>query len=175
MPADRVQPTAQTVEELIDRFDLVRKVRQQHGIQLLIGAVLTALTIGYNVVTPPLKAPDTPWVPAPASVSVAVLFLIGGVVWVAVMGRLAQRRRAQPPLAVREHALRLIETTGQTTRTLLHWATAGQLLLCLGTLARIKLGDFPSDAMLWAGMVPTLILLVHGLCAAPTRERVLRR
>ena len=163
-------PFDDQVAFLIDRFKLVQKLRLLHWQQVCLGAVVALAAVAYNVVTPPAEPQVTPTL----TLSVAVLFLVvgGGLVWWRIES--ARRYLAEPAPTPRERALRLAESATRIGNAWLSWATAGNLLLGLGTLARLKFSLTPEALVLWVALLPTIGLLSHGVINIPSRKRLLQ-
>jgi hypothetical protein len=157
------------VAAYIDTFRVVEKLRLQHWQRLSLGVFVAVAAALYNVVTPPAEALVGPAV----SVPLAVCFLLGGAFLVRVRLQACARAARVPASTPRDQALRLAESVSRAGNAWLTWANLGHLLLGLGTLARLKFSWSVDAFVLWAGLVPTVALLVQGLLWPPTRERVL--
>ncbi len=151
---------------LIDRFALVPRLRRQALLQAVIGVVVALAAVGYNLVTPPARAAVPGWV------AVAIAAIFGPVCLVTVRLTLLRSRRLLQETAAnaRERVVRLAEVIALPPSLWLRWATAGHLLVGLATLARIRFSDGLPSVVLWAGLVPTVGLVVAVIRGFPTRK-----
>lgn len=157
------------VADLIDRFRVVQKLRRLHLQQVGLGLFTTVATIAYNLVTPPAAQE----ISTAVAMSCGALFVLLGaaMVWIRVEG--CRRRMTAPAPTPRERALRLAEGTSRIGSAWLMWTTMGNLVLGLGTVARLRLGAEPESLLLWFSLLPAVGLVLHGVANVPTRERLL--
>lgn len=157
------------VADLVDRFRLVQKLRLLHWQQVSLGLFVTMAAMAYNLVTPRAQAQIT----AATAITAGVLFMLFGaaMVWIRVEG--CRRRMAAPAPTPRERALRLAEGTSRIGSAWLTWTTMGNLVLGLGTVARLRLSWEPEALLLWFSLLPAIGLVLHGIANVPTRERLL--
>ena len=164
MPVDPQLPI------LIDRLALVRKLRIQHGQQVVLGLFVAAAGIAYNFVTPPAAQQIPTW----SAVAATLLFLLGGSGWILRQAQRTHARLREPVASSRERAVRLAEAWGIAGNAWLTWTIAGTLLIALATLARIGFRSGLAAWPLWCGLLPALGLVVHAVTAIPSRERLLQ-
>ena len=171
VPSSAASPawSADEVAALVDRFNLVGKLRRQRTMQSVLGVGVGTATVAYNLITPPAE----PLVPAWLALTVAVLFIIGGAVALRRLERQSLARLAIPVTTARERATRLAEACGRPGGLWLNWATVGHVVVALATLARLRFDWPPGGVLLVSALLPTVGLVIDWALRPPTRQRLL--
>ena len=155
---------------LIDRFQVVAKMRLLHWQRVTLGMFGAFAATSYNL----WHKPIAPWMTAFSGAMLGVSFILIGAVLLWVRSESARRAVHQSTALPRDQILLAVECIGRISNAWLLWAAAGHVLICLATLVRARLVVAPESIVLWLALTPTFGLLVYSLLFIPTRERLIQ-
>jgi hypothetical protein len=164
-------PTAGDFGVFIDRYHPDLKLRRLHFARLILGVGGASLAVIYNFLRlDPRSAQEAV---VEVATIIAGLHVFGCLVTllVARWRFLADFHRHTEDL--RERAWQVAQYIQRRGAVLLVLAATGDALIVIGTHFRLHLFAPDGDVLLLM-LIPTALLLVHGLCEIPTRERLLR-
>ncbi len=165
-------PTAFTTEQLsalIERFQLVEKLRLMHWQRITLGGFGALASLTYNLWHKPL----TPWLSLEGGELFGVLYLAIGAVLLWIRFTTCDRQLGKPADSARERAVLLAEVSGRFGNAWLAWAAAGHVLVCVLTLLRVHVSLDFAALPLWLALTPTVGLLAYGALEVPSRARLL--
>lgn len=155
--------------DLIDRFQLIPKLRLLHWQRVSLGGFGALAALSYNLWHKPVE----PWLSLVGATVLGGVYLVAGAIALWVRMETCRRALEQPAANTREQVLRAAESLSRVGNAWLLWAAIGHALICIATFLRARLLVPPESIVLWFAVLPTIGQVAHGLCRAPTRERLL--
>ena len=170
-PAPSKPPTAEEFSVFVDRYHPDLTLRKLHFARLILGLGGASLAVAYNVLR--LDPRGAQELVVQVATIIAGLHVLGCLVTLFVARRrfLADFHRHTD--ALRERALQVAQFIQRRGAVLLVLAATGDALSVIGTHFRLHLFAADGDVLL-VTLIPTALLLAHGLSEIPTRERLLR-
>lgn len=153
---------------LIDRFQVVAKMRMFHWQRVTLGVFGALVATSYNL----WHHSVAPWMTASTGAIIGGIFVLlgAGLLWIRseTARRAVHRSSAQP----RDQILQAVECIERISNAWLLWAAAGHVLICIATILRARWLVPPESNVLWLAMTPTFGLIAYGFLFVPTRERL---
>ena len=155
---------------LVDRFQVVTKLRWLHWQGLTLGVSGGLLAVSYNL----WHAPVAPWLSTTAAALSGGLFIGLGALLLWIRSDTARRALHVSKAPPRERILQAVACITRINNAWLLWAAVGHVVVIGATVLHARL-MVPAGAMLlWLALLPTFGLIVYGLWYVPTRERLMR-
>ena len=163
-------PDPEVLVRLIDRFQVVAKMRMFHWQRVTLGVFGAFAATSYNL----WHKPITPWMTASTGAMIGGAFVVigAGLLW--VRSETARRAVHRSTAIPRDQILQAVECIGRISNAWLVWAAAGHVLVCLATILRARLLVPPESNVLWLALTPTVGLIAYGVLFVPTRERLVQ-
>lgn len=154
---------------LVDRFQVVAKLRLFHWQRLTLGVFGALMVISYNV----WHAPVTPWLSPVSGMAIGGLFIGLGAALLWIRSETARRALHASKGPPRERILQAVACIGQISNAWLLWAATGHVLVGVATLLRARLTVPAGSQLLWLALLPTVGLIGYGVFCIPTRARLM--
>jgi hypothetical protein len=155
----------------LDRHQTDVALRKLHFLRLVIGMIGASAVIAYNALR--ITPPGAEAIVTQVATVVATAYVLACLTTLVLMRRrfVADLRRQAESL--RERVWQVANFSHRQGNILLLLAATGQAVVLLGTEFKLRL--FGADgAVLSICLIPSLLLLVHGLGDIPTRHRLQR-
>jgi hypothetical protein len=155
----------------LERYRTDVALRQLHLVRVAMGVFWALAVVAYNHFR--IAAPGAEAVVTRVATMVCAAHVLACLVTFIIARRrlLADLRREAPTL--RERAWQVANFVQRRGNTLLMLAFTGQVLVLLGTEFKLRLFGADGEVLLVA-LIPTLLLMAHGIGEIPTRERLCR-
>jgi hypothetical protein len=155
----------------LERYHTDVALRQLHFLRVMMGSFFAVLVVAWNYFRLAGQVADGR-VSRIAEV-VCALHVLACLVTLLVTQRKFINEFSRDVASLRERAWQVAQFVHRRGNILLLLAFTGQVLVLLGTLFRLHLFATDGEVLLIA-LVPTALLVVHGLGEIPTRHRLCR-
>jgi len=161
----------EAVAAFIASHGVDRRLLRHHRMRLLLGLGATVLVVFYNLLhTHATNAMDLRLATARMLVGIHLACCL--VALLACTWRLNRQLHAQPG-SLRDQVWRVASFSHRWGNLLLFLSATGHGVLILGTLLGLNLAA-PDGSILILTLVPTMLVVIHGLFEAPTAARLVR-
>lgn len=168
-PPGIATPATVAVTVLVDRFQVVAKLRMFHWQRLTLGIFGALVVISYNL----WHAPVTPWLSPACGTALGGLFIGLGAALLWIRSETARRSLHDSEEPPRERILQTVACIGQISNAWLLWSAVGHVLVGVATLLRARLMVPAGSQVLWLALLPTAGLIAYGIFCIPTRARLI--
>ncbi len=155
----------------LERYHTDVALRQLHYLRVMMGSFFAVLVVAWNYFRLAGQVADER-VSRIAEVACA-LHVLACLITLLVTQRKFIGEFSRDVASLRERAWQVAHFVHRRGNMLLLLAFTGQVLVLIGTLFRLRLFASEGEVLLIA-LVPTALLVVHGLIEIPTRHRLCR-
>ncbi len=155
----------------LERYHTDVALRQLHYLRVMMGCFFAVLVVAWNNFR--LIGQVTDLRVSRIAEVVCALHVLACLVTLVLTRRRFGNELARQAASLRERAWQVAHFVHRRSNILLLLAFSGQVLVLVGTLFRLHLFATDGEVLLIA-LVPTALLVVHGLGEIPTRDRLCR-
>ncbi len=168
---DAPVPTTADFSSFVERYHTDVALRKMHFARLLLGIGGAALAIVYNWLR--LDPRGAQEVVIQVATIIAGLHVFGCLITLFIARRRFLADFQRQTLALRDRVWQVAQFLQRRGAVLLILAASGDMLIVIGTHFRLHIFAPDGDVLLLT-LIPTALLLAHGIAEIPTRDRLER-
>lgn len=170
MPSDMPSGTEEFAA-FVERYHTDVPLRKMHFARLFLGLGVACLVMVFNYFRLGERGADE--VVTQVATVVCGLHVVGCLVALILARRKFLADVRQQATTLRDRVWQIANFVQRRGYVLLVLAATGHVLVVIGTEFRLRMFASDGDVML-VMLIPTLLLVIHGLSEIPTRERLVR-